>query len=144
MTEENVDLNRNFVDHDQPHPKNPEYTKLHPVILPEDWEEKTVAASKEKLERYATKHSLYKLQSILTGGQYAHPDGIFFGGTEPTGTQLRFRQIVAAASGAFAAWYASMDAARIRVVAACAWGCWEVEREGMRAISLCACLGLGM
>ncbi|MGZ0247370.1 MAG: M14 family metallopeptidase, partial [Alphaproteobacteria bacterium] len=94
VTEENVDLNRNFVDHDQAHPKNAEYTKLHPVILPGDWEDKTVAAAKEKLERYATKHSLYKLQSVLTGGQYDHPDGIFFGGTEPTVAQLRFRQIV--------------------------------------------------
>ena len=94
VTEENVDLNRNFLDHDQPHPKNTEYTKLHPVILPDDWDDKTVAASREKLERYATKHSLYKLQSVLTGGQYDHPDGIFFGGKEPTGAQMRFRRIV--------------------------------------------------
>ena len=94
VTEENVDLNRNFVDHDQPHPKNAEYNKLHPVILPNDWHEKTVAASKEKLERYASKHTLYKLQSVLTGGQYEHPDGIFFGGKGPTGAQLRFREIV--------------------------------------------------
>lgn len=94
VTEENVDLNRNFVDHDKPHPKNAEYTKLHPVILPDDWDDSTVAASTEKLERYASKHSLYKLQSVLTGGQYDHPDGIFFGGMEPTGAQHRFRKIV--------------------------------------------------
>lgn len=94
VTEENVDLNRNFVDHAQTHPKNTEYTKLHPVLLPDQWDKKSVASSKEKLERYATKHSLYKLQSVLTGGQYKHPDGIFYGGTEATGAHRRFLEIV--------------------------------------------------
>jgi len=94
VTEENVDLNRNFVDHSKSHPRNAEYSKLHSTILPDTWDDKTVAASKEKLERYASKHSLYKLQSALTGGQYDHPDGIFFGGKEPTGAHKRFLQIV--------------------------------------------------
>ena len=94
VTEENVDLNRNFIDHGQPHPENAEYTKLHPVILPDDWEDQTVATSRETLERYATDHSLYKLQSVLTGGQYDHPDGIFFGGNKPTGARRRFFEIV--------------------------------------------------
>ncbi len=94
VTEENVDLNRNFVDHTKPHPKNAEYTKLHPVVVPDSWDEKSVASSKEKLERYVTKHSQYKLQSVLTGGQYDHPDGIFFGGREPTGAHKRFMEIV--------------------------------------------------
>ena len=93
-TEENVDLNRNFVDHTKTHPNNSEYTKLHPVILPHDWTEKSVADTTAKLERYASKTSLYKLQSVLTGGQYDHPDGIFFGGREPTGAHRRFMDIV--------------------------------------------------
>jgi hypothetical protein len=94
VTEENVDLNRNFVDHAAAHPKNAEYSKLHPVVLPGDWEKKTVEASKAKLEAYASKHSLYKLQSVLTGGQYDHPDGIFYGGREPTVAHKRFMEIV--------------------------------------------------
>ena len=32
VTEENVDLNRNFVDHTEQHPRNKEYSKLHPII----------------------------------------------------------------------------------------------------------------
>ena len=94
VTEENVDLNRNFIDHTKTRPKNTEYTKLHPVVLPDAWDEKTVAASKEELERYVTKHSQYKLQSVLTGGQYDHPDGIFYGGREATGAQKRFLEII--------------------------------------------------
>ena len=96
VTEENVDLNRNFVDHQAGHPCNDEYSKLHPVVLPESWDAKTVAKSTAALEAYATKHSLYKLQSVLTGGQYDHPDGIFYGGREPTGAHRRFMEIVEA------------------------------------------------
>lgn len=94
VTEENVDLNRNFVDHTASHPRNTEYTKLHPAVLPDDWDKKTVDASEAKFEAYATKHSLYKLQSVLTGGQYDHPDGIFFGGRTPTVAHRRFLEIV--------------------------------------------------
>ena len=94
VTEENVDLNRNFVDHTKNHPKNTEYAKLHPVILPDNWDDKTVAKSTQKLEAYASKTSLYKLQSVLTGGQYDHPDGIFYGGREPTRAHERFLDIV--------------------------------------------------
>jgi len=94
VTEENVDLNRNFVDHSKPHPKNREYSKLHATVLPEYWDQQTIAQSTDKLERYATKHSLYKLQTVLTGGQYDHPDGIFFGGKEPTTANKRFMEII--------------------------------------------------
>ncbi|MGB0631698.1 MAG: DUF2817 domain-containing protein [Alphaproteobacteria bacterium] len=94
VTEENVDLNRNFVDHDKAHPKNKEYSKLHPVVLPDAWDEETVAASTATLEAYASKTSFYKLQSVLTGGQYEHPDGIFYGGREPTRAHKRFLEIV--------------------------------------------------
>ncbi len=94
VTEENVDLNRNFVDHGTPHPKNAEYDRLHPVVLPADWSEATVARTVADLERYASEHSAYKLQSVLTGGQYDHPDGIFFGGREPTAANRRFMEIV--------------------------------------------------
>lgn len=95
-TEENVDLNRNFVDHAQGHPKNEEYTKLHPVVVPDTWTERDVKDTTEKLEAYARETSAYRLQSVLTGGQYDHPDGIFFGGREPTGAHRRFLEIVEA------------------------------------------------
>ncbi|MEC8289387.1 MAG: M14 family metallopeptidase [Pseudomonadota bacterium] len=94
VTEENVDLNRNFVDHKKSHPKNTEYPKLHPILLPDLWNEKTIANCRRRLEAYASKTSLYKLQSALTGGQYDYPDGIFYGGREPTKAHRRFLQIV--------------------------------------------------
>lgn len=94
VTEENVDLNRNFVAHESGHPRNAEYGALHETVLPDDWSDGTVAAMKEKLETYAREHSLYKLQSVLTGGQYDHADGIFYGGRQPTKANIRFMEIV--------------------------------------------------
>ena len=35
VTEDNVDLNRNFVDHGAPYPENAAYTSLHDLLLPE-------------------------------------------------------------------------------------------------------------
>ncbi len=94
VTEENVDLNRNFIDHNQPPPRNTEYSKLHPFILPDVWDARTISKSTEELESYASKTSTFKLQSVLTGGQYDHPDGIFYGGRKPTKSHRRFMEIV--------------------------------------------------
>lgn len=94
VTEENVDLNRNFVEHGGSYPSNPEYDKLHPLLLPETWDERSIAHTTAKLEAYVARHSAYRLQSVLTGGQYAHPDGIFYGGREPTGASKRFHEIL--------------------------------------------------
>ena len=37
VTQENVDLNRNFIDFGQPLPDHPDYAALHPLLLPERW-----------------------------------------------------------------------------------------------------------
>lgn len=94
VTEENVDLNRNFVDRAAAPPSNPEYGLLHPDLVPGTWDETSVSAMLARFERYAEEHSLYRLQCVLTGGQYEHEDGIFFGGAGPTSAHERFVRIV--------------------------------------------------
>ncbi len=94
VTEENVDLNRNFVDHAGALPANPEYDELHPLLLPEAWNGDSVSTLVAALERYSERHSFYRLQCALTGGQYAHEDGIFFGGRQATSARERFLRIV--------------------------------------------------
>src|SRR5688500_15512812 len=44
VTEENVDLNRNFIDFGKPLPSNPGYEELHPIIALKDWTEGSTAA----------------------------------------------------------------------------------------------------
>ena len=43
VTEDNVDLNRNFVDHDKAHPRNDGYSALAHALLPKTWDEKGLA-----------------------------------------------------------------------------------------------------
>ena len=84
VTEDNVDLNRNFVDHAQPYPANAAYDELRHAIVPEDWSDAGRAAANATLAAYAAKHGPKALQGAVTGGQYTDPNGLFFGGHAPT------------------------------------------------------------
>src|ERR1700754_527644 len=74
VNEDNVDLNRNFVDHDKGYPKNDGYLALADAILPKDWSETTLAETQRTIESFAQKNGAFALQGAITGGQYSHPD----------------------------------------------------------------------
>ncbi len=80
VTEDNVDLNRNFVDHAKDHPSNPAYAALHPAICPRGWDGTDIAETGAVLDAYAGEHGAFALQTAMTAGQYTHPDGLFYGG----------------------------------------------------------------
>ncbi|WP_293901173.1 M14 family metallopeptidase [Phenylobacterium sp.] len=84
VTHENVDLNRNFIDFAGPLPANPEYDGLAAAVKPADWGETSQAASRAVLRAYAREHGPAALVQALSGGQYNHPDGIFYGGAGET------------------------------------------------------------
>ncbi|MEO8925801.1 MAG: M14 family metallopeptidase [Caulobacteraceae bacterium] len=84
VTHENVDLNRNWIDFAAPLPANPGYDALAEAICPEAWSEEAQGASAGTLGAYAAEHGFPALQQALSGGQYAHPAGIFYGGAGPT------------------------------------------------------------
>lgn len=84
VTEDNVDLNRNFADFAAPLPVNAGYEELHEVLCPGEWNEATVAAAERAGERYTERHGAHGLQAAISGGQYRHPNGMFFGGSRPT------------------------------------------------------------
>ncbi len=94
VTEENVDLNRNFVDHAQPHPANPGYADIHDWLLPEAWEGPARDAAEAALTRYAAEHGELAFRTAQSSGQHTHPDGMFYGGTAPTWANRTFRAIV--------------------------------------------------
>ena len=93
VNEDNVDLNRNFVDHDRGYPRNEGYLALADALLPRDWSAECLAESQRVLEAYAQKHGAFALQGAISGGQYSHPDGIFFGGLKPTWSNRTIRAI---------------------------------------------------
>lgn len=92
VTNENVDLNRNFHDFSQPLPTNEAYRELHPLLLPEVWPPATenVAA----IDHYIRTHGPKAWQSAITRGQHEFPGGVFFGGTAPTWSNLTWRQVL--------------------------------------------------
>src|SRR5258708_5846363 len=99
VTEENVDLNRNFVDHGQALPRNDDYDALHDAICPGEWNAASRAATQARLEAFAASRGTAALQKAMSGGQYSHSDGIFYGGMEPVWARRTLTRILADFAG---------------------------------------------
>jgi hypothetical protein len=84
VTHENVDLNRNWIDFSAPLPESPAYDELASALCPPEWTDEARAASGKIILGYAARHGQAALQHAVSGGQYRHPRGLFYGGTEPT------------------------------------------------------------
>ncbi len=84
VTHENVDLNRNWVDFNSPRKANPGYDALAEVICPTEWTPEVQAATGQALGAYAEQHGAMALQQAVSGGQFTHPLGVFYGGDQPT------------------------------------------------------------
>jgi hypothetical protein len=100
VTEGNVDLNRNFVDHKRPYPRNPAYEQLREAICPRDWSPAGQAAANAILDDYARVNGEMALQTAISQGQYIDPAGLFFGGRAPTWSNLILREILRREAGA--------------------------------------------
>ena len=83
-TEENVDLNRNFVDFASELPQNDAYDALAAALCPGDWDGPQRAAADAVLMQYMQRHGLAAFQQAITGGQYRHATGLFYGGAKPS------------------------------------------------------------
>jgi hypothetical protein len=95
VTEENVDLNRNWVDFEQPLPANPGYDELREHYNPRSLDEKTLAAHEAVIEAYRTRRGVHAERVARSTGQYVDPAGIFFGGTAPTWARRTSEAILA-------------------------------------------------
>lgn len=93
VTEDNVDLNRNFVDHSQSYPENPDYQGLKDAISPPDLEPETLEGASRALRNYAKEFGAFAMQETISKGQYIHPQGLYFGGRRPQWSANLLRQI---------------------------------------------------
>ena len=93
VTHENVDLNRNFVDFSQPLPMNAAYGTLATALKPDDWSEESQASTRKMILQFAQTHGWPALSQAVSGGQYSHPDGLFFGGFAPTWSRQTLEEI---------------------------------------------------
>lgn len=92
VNEDNADVNRNFVDHTHP-PVNADYALLADAIAPKDISPAALKAANAKLRDYAKVHGDFALQSALSCGQYAFPDGLYFGGSRPSWSALMLEDV---------------------------------------------------
>jgi Protein of unknown function (DUF2817) len=92
VTHEGVDLNRNFQDFSRPLPVNAAYDELAHALVPATWPAPVEAQA--VLQRYAAAHGLRALQTAITAGQYAHPLGLFYGGQNPTWSNVTLRRVL--------------------------------------------------
>ncbi|MDC6378923.1 M14 family metallopeptidase [Pseudomonas graminis] len=92
VTNENVDLNRNFLDFSQVLPDNAEYRVLAHLLVPSHWPE----GLRNKLELYirALRFGRKVIQSGITRGQHSHEDGLFFAGKGPTWSNRQIRELL--------------------------------------------------
>lgn len=82
QNEDNVDLNRNFVDFGRPLPENRGYAALHAAVVESD--PSRIAEADAQLERYHIENGPSAYAEALFKGQYHYPDGIGFGGHAPS------------------------------------------------------------
>lgn len=83
VNEDNVDLNRNFVDWSQPPPTNTGYGTIADLLVPTDWSTESQERTTKALLDVAENVGFAQFQQTVSGGQYDHPTGIFHGGTAP-------------------------------------------------------------
>jgi hypothetical protein len=80
--EDNIDLNRNFLDFGAPLPESPGYEELEAVLLPSEWPPS--AENEAAYEELRKKLGERPFRAIMSGGQYISSRGLFYGGTAPS------------------------------------------------------------
>ena len=90
--ERNVDLNRNFLDADEPYAGAPPlYDRVHRLLNP-DTPPSATDLFPVRAAWAVCRHGLPALRSAVAEGQYDHPSGLFFGGHEPEASTRLVRE----------------------------------------------------
>ncbi|HEY1392334.1 MAG TPA: DUF2817 domain-containing protein, partial [Methylibium sp.] len=92
VTQENVDLNRNFHDFSKPLPANPAYDEIAHLLVPPTWPPAQQITA--EMQRYLAERGVKALQAAISGGQHEHPEGLFYGGINPTWSNLALRHVL--------------------------------------------------
>ncbi|MEV0222900.1 M14 family metallopeptidase [Streptomyces sp. NPDC050704] len=93
VNEDNIDLNRNFVDHGNP-PHNDSYEHVHTTLVPSNATGFPGPELVKGLTALRDRLGPLTLQEAVTHGQYRHPDGLFYGGRQASWSRGVFRTVV--------------------------------------------------
>ncbi len=94
QTEDNVDLNRNFMDFTKPLPENPHYEIFREVARGALGGQPESGRVRALLGDYDRTHGENAIVGAIFQGQYCDPLGAGFGGTEPAWSNRTFRDIL--------------------------------------------------
>jgi hypothetical protein len=97
--ENNADVNRNWIDFDAPLPTNPQYDQLSDDLCPPDWSDESQARTAARIMgwvRSQGRDGLAIYQQAVSGGQWAHPKGLFYGGTEASWSRRTLSELLKA------------------------------------------------
>ena len=83
--EDNVDLNRNFVDHEGGnYPENDLFEELVEHLVPKVWNDEAFEQYKAAIAALNERYGEVPVRKAMHKGQYRHPDSIHYGGSEAT------------------------------------------------------------
>ncbi len=91
-TQENVDLNRNFVDFHEPLPVNAGYVELARALVPASWP--PPPAAEAQIADFIARHGMKALQTAVRSGQHDYPQGLFFAGRAPSWSHVTWRHVL--------------------------------------------------
>ena len=94
FNEDNIDLNRNFIDHDKPYPANEGYDELAWLIEPDSLSSWQDIKAKLVFAWYRLTKGKLWLQKAISQGQYNHPEGLFFGGNKEAWSNNTLQRVV--------------------------------------------------
>jgi hypothetical protein len=90
--EDNIDLNRNFLDFATPRPANAGYEALHELLLPAAWPPE--AANTAALLAARDRMGQRAFQAAVSAGQDSRPDGLFYSGRAPAWSNGTLRALL--------------------------------------------------
>ncbi len=94
VNEDNVDLNRNFIDWGTDVPRNEEYAALHGALVCREWVGATRDKADEQLSNAKKRLGGHAgIAQIVEAGQYQFADGMFYGGDGPVWSNWTLKTI---------------------------------------------------
>jgi hypothetical protein len=95
VNEDNVDVNRNYLDFGAALPLNPRYEAIHEIYTCRDFDGPQRQRADQLLVAQLGSLGWAEFHAIIGAGQYVHPDGLFYGGEQATWSNRTLRSIAA-------------------------------------------------
>jgi hypothetical protein len=94
VTNEKVDLNRNWIDFNVSLPSSAAYAEIADLLSPSAWDDAAKLELKNAIQAFAAKRSAAAFIQAVSSGQHSHPDGLFYGGLAPTWSRMTLTRIL--------------------------------------------------